>query len=694
MIVFAFFHRTTTWTCPSSQPQAQLNRQTSAAIANDIQRQQLDRRYQSIRRTISNRGSRSRGSLSNILPHPVPSSNQSNAVDDPQSSTSAKVATEPALIPSSGQTDSDVSVVDGLCISKQKAALPPPTFPVSNSISASTSSSSSNVVRNSLNGVVDGFTPPPAAMQSTSVGPITNGISLSSNSLQTILNGSNDAVAPAMPPQLQSVASASSNNVTSQLPAVRFLMRSDFFNLLHLNDEALAMYNRTSPLKQMITKIRKDASRTAFERFQHNRDLVHLLNKFAESDRELPTGWETKLDRNGKAFFIDHSTRTTTFIDPRLPCDIPICNPHQKVAMAPSKRRVRSSNVSGSSSNPADPEGASVARTSTASPVPPPRPASSSSVGIMVAPHVPTAYNDKVVAFLRQPNIINILKERKPQFASNSGLKDSVNSIRADGTAALDRLSHDLELTILLSLFEQEIMSYVPCPPMGGQAHQPSVPTSSSSHVNSPHASPVVVVKSAIRVPPVPAAPHRRDFEAKLRNFYRKLEQKGYGLGPNKFKLNVRRDHLLEDAFTKIMSASSKKDLQKSRLYISFAGEEGLDYGGPSREFFFLLSRELFNPYYGLFEYSANDTYTVQVSPMSAFVDNAHEWFRFSGRVLGLALVHQYLLDVFFTRPFYKALLRHSCSLSDLEYLVSCSFKFLLSFICSLFLYEKDRGRY
>uniref|UniRef100_A0A3B4AYG4 HECT-type E3 ubiquitin transferase n=1 Tax=Periophthalmus magnuspinnatus TaxID=409849 RepID=A0A3B4AYG4_9GOBI len=29
------------------------------------------------------------------------------------------------------------------------------------------------------------------------------------------------------------------------------------------------------------------------------------------------------------------------------------------------------------------------------------------------------------------------------------------------------------------------------------------------------------------------------------------------------------------------------------------------------------VSRELFNPYYGLFEYSANDTYTVQISPMS-----------------------------------------------------------------------------
>uniref|UniRef100_A0AAX7V863 HECT-type E3 ubiquitin transferase n=4 Tax=Pseudocrenilabrinae TaxID=318546 RepID=A0AAX7V863_ASTCA len=102
----------------------------------------------------------------------------------------------------------------------------------------------------------------------------------------------------------------------------------------------------------------------------------------------------------------------------------------------------------------------------------------------------------------------------------------------------------------------------------------------------------------------------------------------------------------------------SRKDLQRSKLYVSFVGEEGLDYSGPSREFFFLVSRELFNPYYGLFEYSANDTYTVQISPMSAFVDNHHEWFRFSGRILGMALIHQYLLDAFFTRPFYKGLLR------------------------------------
>uniref|UniRef100_A0A3B3YCZ2 HECT-type E3 ubiquitin transferase n=1 Tax=Poecilia mexicana TaxID=48701 RepID=A0A3B3YCZ2_9TELE len=145
-------------------------------------------------------------------------------------------------------------------------------------------------------------------------------------------------------------------------------------------------------------------------------------------------------------------------------------------------------------------------------------------------------------------------------------------------------------------------------------------------------------------------------------------EVRGCRRGHVEVRSVLERDHLLEDAFNQIM-CYSRKDLQRSKLYVSFVGEDGLDYSGPSREFFFLVSRELFNPYYGLFEYSANDTYTVQISPMSAFVDNHHEWFRFSGRILGLALVHQYLLDAFFTRPFYKGLLRIPCDLSDLEFL-------------------------
>lgn len=41
------------------------------------------------------------------------------------------------------------------------------------------------------------------------------------------------------------------------------------------------------------------------------------------------------------------------------------------------------------------------------------------------------------------------------------------------------------------------------------------------------------------------------------------------------------------------------------RLWIEFEGEKSYDYGGVSREWFHVLSKEIFNPYYGLFEYSA-----------------------------------------------------------------------------------------
>ncbi|KAL1404054.1 hypothetical protein pipiens_005473 [Culex pipiens pipiens] len=402
-------------------------------------------------------------------------------------------------------------------------------------------------------------------------------------------------------------------------PALLMICRPDFYSMLHTNTDAIQIYNRNSALKHMVSRVRRDP--TCFGRYQHNRDLVALVNCFAAPDKDIPSGWETKMDQSGKQFFIDHVNRRTSFMDPRMPTDCP-------------RARHRPEQLVATTVAPID-----------VAPAPPPRPPALPRLSIG-SPEIPVAYNDKVVAFLRQPNILEILRERHGAAACSRNLREKINSIRVEGTAALDRLSHDLQLTILLSLFENEIMSYIPV------------------EARSPQGSPNL--NNTSRVPQRAPPPFRRDFEAKLRTFYRKLESKGFGQGPHKLKLHIRRSHLLEDAFRRIMSAN-KKDLQRGRLAVLWDTEEGLDYGGPSREFFFLLSRELFNPYYGLFEYSANDTYTVQVSPLSAFVDNSHDWFRFSGRVLGLALVHQYLLDAFFTRPFYKALLRLPVALSDLE---------------------------
>lgn len=73
---------------------------------------------------------------------------------------------------------------------------------------------------------------------------------------------------------------------------------------------------------------------------------------------------------------------------------------------------------------------------------------------------------------------------------------------------------------------------------------------------------------------------------------------------PNKFEIKVRRASILEDSFRAIMTVN-KIELLKTKLWVEFEGEVGLDYGGLAREWFFLLSKEMFNPYYGLFEYSA-----------------------------------------------------------------------------------------
>lgn len=51
---------------------------------------------------------------------------------------------------------------------------------------------------------------------------------------------------------------------------------------------------------------------------------------------------------------------------------------------------------------------------------------------------------------------------------------------------------------------------------------------------------------------------------------------------------------------------------------VKFRGEEGLDYGGIAREWLHLLSREMLNPQYGLFQYSRDDQYTLQINQDSS----------------------------------------------------------------------------
>ena len=75
----------------------------------------------------------------------------------------------------------------------------------------------------------------------------------------------------------------------------------------------------------------------------------------------------------------------------------------------------------------------------------------------------------------------------------------------------------------------------------------------------------------------------------------------------------------------------------------------------------------MFNPFYCLFEYSAHDNYTLQINPHSGINPEHLNYFKFIGRVVGLAIFHRRFLDSFFIGAFYKMMLRKKVSIQDME---------------------------
>uniref|UniRef100_H2L635 E3 ubiquitin-protein ligase n=1 Tax=Oryzias latipes TaxID=8090 RepID=H2L635_ORYLA len=134
---------------------------------------------------------------------------------------------------------------------------------------------------------------------------------------------------------------------------------------------------------------------------------------------------------------------------------------------------------------------------------------------------------------------------------------------------------------------------------------------------------------------------------------------------PQHIKINVTRKNLFEDSFQQIMSINAP-DLRR-RLWIIFPGEEGLDYGGVAREWFFLLSHEVLNPMYCLFEYAGKDNYCLQINPASSINPDHLKYFRFIGRFIAMALFHGKFINTGFSLPFYKRILNKPLAVKDLE---------------------------
>lgn len=156
---------------------------------------------------------------------------------------------------------------------------------------------------------------------------------------------------------------------------------------------------------------------------------------------------------------------------------------------------------------------------------------------------------------------------------------------------------------------------------------------------------------------------YKRDLVAKLKCLRAELNalqpQSGH------CRLEVSRNEIFEESYRLIMKMRPK-DMRK-RLMVKFRGEEGLDYGGVAREWLYLLSHEMLNPQYGLFQYSRDDNYTLQINADSGINPEHLSYFHFAGRIIGIAVFHGHHIDGGFTTPFYKMLLNKAITLSDIE---------------------------
>lgn len=169
--------------------------------------------------------------------------------------------------------------------------------------------------------------------------------------------------------------------------------------------------------------------------------------------------------------------------------------------------------------------------------------------------------------------------------------------------------------------------------------------------------------------------PRVLEFDNKKNYFDRKLhEESDDNL---KIAINVRRDQVFLDSY-RALFFKSKDEVRKSKLEISFKGESGVDAGGVTREWYQVLSRQMFNPDYALFTPVASDETTFHPNRTS-FINPEHlSFFKFIGMIIGKAIYDSNFLDCHFSRAVYKRLLGRPVSLKDMETLDNDYFKSLM----------------
>eukprot|EP01050_Picozoa_sp_SAG11_P011254 SAG11_NODE_1179_length_5597_cov_3.257184_2_plen_591_part_00 len=138
---------------------------------------------------------------------------------------------------------------------------------------------------------------------------------------------------------------------------------------------------------------------------------------------------------------------------------------------------------------------------------------------------------------------------------------------------------------------------------------------------------------------------------------------------PSHLVLNVRRERILEDALWYFLKEpmSDPAQLRSKPFQIKFVGEEGIDQGGLTREFYTALTHAFVDPSPALFTHSADSDYTYQINPLSGINPEHLQYFELLGKVIAKSIFDGVQLDVHFSPAFYKVLLNLPLGFADLE---------------------------
>ncbi|RLV87634.1 E3 ubiquitin-protein ligase RSP5 [Meyerozyma sp. JA9] len=369
-------------------------------------------------------------------------------------------------------------------------------------------------------------------------------------------------------------------------------------------------------------------------------------SSFEDQYGRLPPGWERRTDNFGRTYYVDHNSRTTTWQRPTLDQTESERGQRREDATEAERRQHRGRTLPGET--PQSPTVSSVTSgnvtvnsTGANTPVSPNAAVSMASSGATTSGlgELPSGWEQRFTNEGRpyfvdhNTRTTTWVDPRRQQYIRTFGPNTTVQQqpvsqlgplpsgweMRLTNTARVYFVDHNTKTTTW---------------------DDPRLPSSLDQHVPQ----------------------YKRDFRRKVIYF---RSQPALRILPGQCHIKVRRDHIFEDSYQEIMR-QTPEDLKK-RLMIKFEGEEGLDYGGVSREFFFLLSHDMFNPFYCLFEYSSHDNYTLQFNPNSGINPEHLNYFKFIGRVVGLGVFHRRFLDAFFVGALYKMMLRKKVVLQDME---------------------------